>query len=822
LGIEKIFELILGFLVLAAAAIILIPYSNAASQICEDGCPNSVVRGDSCYYDIAGCETETDNNECRIQAYSCDWQNDGEEYRYISQCNYRYEDIGRPDCGAGELYCQDGTAYKGGTATCTSNGWQCTGAEQLKTCNGRETEERFDQCIETTARYDIYEKEQQCGVAQNPENVPDGVDLAKCLDGEWRDTGRNEEYDAGHPKADRCSECEDCEDETRWKLQSCNADGTGYFIEQIKEADCSTGTCEVDEEWQTNTWFLTPITKIEEDDRCKDCDEPTTRQGSFKRCGGPDNEVAVYVKEERDFESSRNECEYSNWEDRGGEIRKENDPENKCPPEGQCSGLSITVDVEDADSGESLNADVDLSGEQTDSGSTGDDGEITFNGLSTGNYDLSADKSGYSQESASVSLADCESEEKTLTLSTTESTPEDPDPQDASIAVDVKDAVSGEFLDANVVLTNEAGDTSSDDTGSDGEVSFSGLSAGDYDMSADKSGYSSASDSISLSEGQSNDVILELSPNNPPEGGSITARVEDGSGGILDANVVLTNEDGDTSSNYTSPDGEVSFSGLSAGDYGLSADKSGYSSAFDSVSLAEGESKDVTLTLSSTDSSPPEASITVVVENESDQRLDANVDLNGPEDKSGDTQNDGEIVFSGLPTGDYNVEASKQGYNDESIFVRLVAGDSKTENLILSTSSTDPPPPEEDDPCSDAPECSGRSEGYKFCSNLHSKKCSDTDGDNCLEVVYQENCTADPDGSCSYDDVCDDSDTYQTYTPTCSGGSCGQDTDTRYCSRRVKPYVRFSMSQSGDSIVFDASSSSDPECEMGGPTDKCR
>jgi hypothetical protein len=715
---DKISAKLVTKILLTALVLILISQSGAANQLVNDPYVTFICEG----VGDSACESGTKR---QAKTTGVDWSGSAPTCQYgdsfcsdKGRCNYQFvdtqEDIPYNGC---EFRIEGDTLYENGNLECTSEGWECD--YQTDSCDVIDRKGNFipSSCTEDDTAY--YWRE-----IKTQEWQPMYGDYRCIATGDWQQTNER----IANESDPRCTEEIDpepycgggCEDDFRWEPAFCNPeDGTRRQFRMRRDVECTQDGCEPQGDYEIVTEDDGSIKfRDVQDDDCLVCDD-TTRRGDFKRCEGPNDEVAVYAEEIGNVDSSEGTCLYHKWRETDNEIRKENDPEDKCP---ECSGLSITVDVEDADSRESLNADVDLSGEQTDSGSTGDDGEITFNGLSTGNYDLSADKSGYSQESASVSLADCESEEKTLTLSTTESTSEDPDPQDASIAVDVKDAVSREFLDANVVLTNEAGDTSSDDTGPDGEVSFSGLPAGNYDLSADKSGYSSASDSVSLSEGQSQDVILELSPSNPPGGGSITARVEDGSGGILDVNVDLTGEESD--SGFTGSDGEVSFSGLSA--------------------------------------------------------------------------------------GDYNVEASKQGYNDDSVFVRLEAGDSKTENLVLSTSSTDPPPP----PCSDAAECSDRSEGEKFCSGLQSKKCSDTDGDSCLEVVHQETCTADPDGSCSYDDVCDDSDTYQTHTPTCNGGSCGQDTTTRTCTRRVKPYARFSMSQSGDSITFDASSSSDPQGDL--------
>jgi PKD repeat protein len=98
-------------------------------------------------------------------------------------------------------------------------------------------------------------------------------------------------------------------------------------------------------------------------------------------------------------------------------------------------------------------------------------------------------------------------------------TVESPDPMDGSITVNVEDDDGEGLEDATVDLIDSEGDLiDSKDTGSDGEVTFTGLAANQYDVEASKSGYSSDSSSVTLEESDSASATLTLSRLNlPPE-----------------------------------------------------------------------------------------------------------------------------------------------------------------------------------------------------------------------------------------------------------------------------------------------------------------
>lgn len=110
--------------------------------------------------------------------------------------------------------------------------------------------------------------------------------------------------------------------------------------------------------------------------------------------------------------------------------------------------------------------------------------------------------------------------------------------------------------------------------------------------------------------------------------------------------------------------------------------------------------------------------------------------------------------------------------------------------------------------------CCEDADGDGNCDGPCTSSCGDSTSTSACSK--DSDCSAPSDGSCTYSGICDDYDAYTVYSPECNNpgsadASCSYTSTTKTCTRRVEPYARFSYSQSGDSIDFDASSSSDPQ-----------
>ncbi len=148
----------------------------------------------------------------------------------------------------------------------------------------------------------------------------------------------------------------------------------------------------------------------------------------------------------------------------------------------------------------------------------------------------------------------------------------------------------------------------------------------------------------------------------------------------------------------------------------------------------------------------------------------------------------------------------------------------------------------------DYPECEDEcTQNGIYCDGNVETQCLELDGDGCYEVAAENDCStnqdrtkcvepgpgqtecvepseppppectsdsecgAPSDESCTYNGVCDRTDTYKTYEGVCNSGSCQVDTFNNQCSRTVYPTADFTYSQQGEEIKFDANPSTDPQ-----------
>jgi len=300
----------------------------------------------------------------------------------------------------------------------------------------------------------------------------------------------------------------------------------------------------------------------------------------------------------------------------------------------------VTVIVED-DDGEALNnAEVEVDGETKDTNSRG---RVRFR-LEDGSYNFEASKQGYfttssiqyisGDETVSIGLSSSEDEKHELT-------------------VDVEDESGNSVEDADIKVDGETKDTNSR-----GRVRFE-LEEGDYDVEASKEGYSSSSSEVDLDRDKTVDLTLEQED----ERNELTVEVTDTDGnGLNNAEVEVGGETKDTNSR-----GRVRFS-LGDGSYNIQASKEGYTSRSTREYVSGDES--VSIELSSMESETFD--LTVEVEDDYGNSLDdVDVEVDG---ETKDTNSRGRVRFS-LEEGDYEVEASKEGYDSESRDVEIDGSD---------------------------------------------------------------------------------------------------------------------------------------------------
>jgi hypothetical protein len=171
---------------------------------------------------------------------------------------------------------------------------------------------------------------------------------------------------------------------------------------------------------------------------------------------------------------------------------------------------------------------------------------------------------------------------------------------------------------------------------------------------------------------------------------SMRVKVIDGSGSIVS---------GATITSTTQPSGQTPLSGASgvkdptvfsdvlAGSYTVQVDKTGYVTATGAVTVVEGATADVTVTLILL---PVVGDLKVSVKDKDGAPL-AGVTISSttqPNDQAvlnGLTAADGVATFTGVKPGAYNVQTSKTGYVSGSAQGNVVAGSSFSINLTLQT-----------------------------------------------------------------------------------------------------------------------------------------
>lgn len=213
-------------------------------------------------------------------------------------------------------------------------------------------------------------------------------------------------------------------------------------------------------------------------------------------------------------------------------------------------------------------------------------------------------------------------------------------------------------------------------TASDGSWSLQNLTAGTVTVTAALGGYSSASESATVTAGNTTVAgTLALAPINP---GNVTGHVVNSSGGAVSGATVS----GEGVSTTTDSNGNYTLANLPAGSAAITASATGFANAGVNVTIAAGS----TVTAPQITLGSDTGSISGTVKSSTGAAIaGASVGYGGGSTTASST---GAYSLTGVPAGTVQLVASASGFQSSTQNVTVTGGANTTANFTLSSSST--------------------------------------------------------------------------------------------------------------------------------------
>jgi hypothetical protein len=185
-----------------------------------------------------------------------------------------------------------------------------------------------------------------------------------------------------------------------------------------------------------------------------------------------------------------------------------------------------------------------------------------------------------------------------------DATDPDPDPDDETgdIAGTVRDAgTTNPIAGAVVTLRQGATELAARTTNAAGTFGFQELPEGTYTLSATAAGYQTATQNVTVTEGQTASVTLNLTATVvEPTTGDIAGTVVDADGGAPIAGATVTTSP-DVGTDTTDAAGAFGFDDVAAGSYTLTVNAEDYEQAQANVTVTAGQTSTVTIELTAED-----------------------------------------------------------------------------------------------------------------------------------------------------------------------------------------------------------------------------
>jgi acid phosphatase len=243
--------------------------------------------------------------------------------------------------------------------------------------------------------------------------------------------------------------------------------------------------------------------------------------------------------------------------------------------------------------------------------------------------------------------------------------------------------ISGHVTNANTgaaiagaTVSFSGGSTTTD---SNGAYSFSNVASGTYNVTASQNGFTSQTNSVTVSSGATSTLDFHLNPSSTP--GGITGHVTNSATGAAIAGATVGFSGGSTT---TDSNGAYSFSSITPGTYSVTASQTGFTSQTNSVAVSSGATSTLDFHLSA---APTAGAFTGHVTNANTAAAiaGATVSFSGG---STTTDSNGAYSFSNVAPGTYSVTVSATGFTSQTGSVTVSSGATSTLDFQLSQAST--------------------------------------------------------------------------------------------------------------------------------------
>lgn len=329
----------------------------------------------------------------------------------------------------------------------------------------------------------------------------------------------------------------------------------------------------------------------------------------------------------------------------GCNIGGQGDPPAGPPSNSTTGHATITVD-DGTDPVEG--ASVTLAG---DTKTTDADGHAIFSDVATGDYTVTASKSGYADGSAEIKISQDQATTATISIGPA-----------GGAKITVND---GTALLSGAVVTLNGNTLNTDNTG---VVTFADVPVGEHTASAVKSGYTSGSAKVTVAA----NAVAEATISLVRQTGAATITVDDGAHPISGASVTLGAQ-----TLSTGADGLVTFSNVPTGPYAVSASKVDFDSNTVTITVANQTTVTATIALSRQTGNV----VIFVRQNPNYQAISgASVTL---DERTVTTSSDGRADFAGVPTGTYNATVSAAVFQTKTVSVTVTAGGSYSCDVLM-------------------------------------------------------------------------------------------------------------------------------------------